>query len=264
MTTTTTQEARGPRAARAQLVRTAEDLDIALPPSDLSLDQSEEWFVVKVGDAWRQIGIHDYDEIYKVPGLYERIIYDLLKCDSPRTIRDLLVAEMNELRARPESFRVLDLGAGNGMVAEQLRDIGVPHIVGVDIIEEALRAARRDRPAVYNDYLVADMTNLSADERQRLVDHRFNTMVCVAALGFGDIPTAAFTNTLEFVEKDGWVAFNIKEDFLTNRDDSGFCELISTLIEEGRLEVLQKVRYRHRLGTDREPIYYVAIVARKR
>jgi len=252
------------RSDRPRIDELAEDLDIALPPSDLSLDQSEEWFVVKVDDEWRQIGIHDYGEIYNVPGLYERIIYDLLKCDSPRTIRDLLVAEINDFGTTAESFRVLDLGAGNGMVAEELRRIGVPHIVGVDIIEEAKAAADRDRPGVYDEYLVADMTKLSDTERQRLTDHQFNCMACVAALGFGDIPPDAFTNTLDFIKRDGWVAFNIKEDFLTNRDDSGFCALISNMIDDGRLELLKKERYRHRLGTDREPIHYVAIIARKR
>jgi len=173
-------------ADRSRINRIADDLAIALPPSDLSLDQSEEWFVVKVGDEWRQIGIHDYDEIYDVQGLYERIIYDLLQCDSPRTIRKLLVAEIEEFGTTSASFRVLDLGAGNGMVAEELRRIGVPHIVGVDIIDEAKSAADRDRPDVYDDYLVADMTNLTADQRERLRDNRFNCMICVAALGFGD------------------------------------------------------------------------------
>lgn len=241
-----------------------DELDIALPPSDLSLDQSEEWFVVKVDDEWRQIGIHDYVEIYNVAGLYERIIYDLLKCDSPRTIRELLVAEIEEFGTTADTFRVLDLGAGNGMVAEELRAIGVPHIVGVDIIEAAKNATDRDRPNVYNDYLVADMTKLDDVQRKQLETHHFNCMVCVAALGFGDIPPDAFTQTLGFVKKDGWVAFNIKEDFLTNRDDSGFCEMITNMIEDGRLEVLKKVRYQHRLGTDREPIHYMAIIARKR
>lgn len=48
----------------------------------------------------------------------------------------------------------LDLGAGNGMVGEALVDRGVESVIGIDIIEEAAAAADRDRPHVYDDYIV--------------------------------------------------------------------------------------------------------------
>ena len=40
-------------------------------------------------------------------------------------------------------LRVLDVGAGNGMVGEELDRMGAKHIVGVDIIPEAAEAAQR-------------------------------------------------------------------------------------------------------------------------
>ncbi len=59
-----------------------------------------------------------------------------------------------------ETLRVLDLGAGNGIMAEELRAVGAEHAVGVDILSEARDAAERDRPGLYADYLVADLTAL--------------------------------------------------------------------------------------------------------
>ena len=52
---------------------------------------------------------------------------------------------------------MLDLGAGNGMVGEALREHGFEEITGVDITPEAGEAAERDRPGVYADYHVCDL-----------------------------------------------------------------------------------------------------------
>lgn len=53
---------------------------------------------------------------------------------------------------------VLDMGAGNGIVAEELVNLGLDDVIGVDIIEEAKQAAFRDRPEVYSDYIFDDST----------------------------------------------------------------------------------------------------------
>ena len=47
------------------------DLRIALPPADLSFTQDEEWCVIRLNGEWREIRLHDYDELFAVPGLYE-------------------------------------------------------------------------------------------------------------------------------------------------------------------------------------------------
>ncbi|MGB2985154.1 MAG: methyltransferase, partial [Phycisphaerae bacterium] len=117
-----------------------DDLRIALPPADLSLTQDEEWCVVRLNGEWREIRLHDYDELFSVPGLYEHLIYDILKCDSPARIRKLLEAELAASGTQAGTLRALDLGAGNGMVGEELADMGVEFIVGADIIEAAAEA----------------------------------------------------------------------------------------------------------------------------
>jgi predicted TPR repeat methyltransferase len=242
----------------------ANDLRIALPPADLSLTQDREWCVVRVNGAWREIRLHDYDELFAVPGLYERLIYDILKCDSPARIRQLLQTELTASGMQPSTLRALDLGAGNGMVGEELADIGVEFIVGVDIIEAAAEATQRDRPSVYAGYHVVDMTRLNPSDQRELAGYGFNCLTCVAALGFGDIPTKAFANTFNLVKPGGWIAFNIKATFLDQDDSAGFAHLIRSITADKTLEVRQTQHYRHRIGTDRRPIQYAAIVGRKR
>jgi predicted TPR repeat methyltransferase len=228
------------------------------------MTQDAEWCVVRVDGEWRQIRFHDYDELYSVPGLYEKLIYDILRCDSPHVVRSLLQAELSDSAAPADELRVLDLGAGNGMVGEELADLGAELIVGVDIIEEAAEATERDRPGLYDDYHVADMTVLNEGQRRELAGYRFNALTCVAALGFGDIPVRAFVAAYNLIGPGGWIAFNIKEDFLSNGDHSGFSRLVRAMLDDGTLELRQRQRYQHRLATDRHPLHYVAMIGIKR
>jgi SAM-dependent methyltransferase len=234
-------------------------------PDGETRGQDHEWCTVTIGDETRRIRFHDYDEIYKIPGLYETLFYDLLECSSPETVRSLLEKELRQDDVEPSELNVLDLGAGNGMVGEQLAEMGAGAIVGVDLIDEAAAATERDRPGVYDDYVVADLTDLSGDQRERLESHEFNSLVTVAALGFGDIPPRAFAEAFNLVEDGGWVAFNIKENFLDDgADATGFSRLIARLLDLGIAERRAEKTYRHRLSTCGKPLTYVALVASKR
>ena len=147
-------------------------LEIALPEPSLAMEQDVEWCVVRVGDKWRRIRFHDYQDVYALPGLYERLFYDILQCDSPATVRRLVEKETRKGGTPAEDLRVLDLGAGNGMVGEEFANIGAKSIVGVDIIAAAAEATERDRPGVYDEYLVTDMANLpegALGPRSRLI-----------------------------------------------------------------------------------------------
>lgn len=219
--------------------------------------------MVELDGVWTEIRFHDYDRLYAVEGLYERLFYDVLQCRSPETVCSLLGVEMQRADADPAALRVLDLGAGNGIVGEELAKLGVEYMVGVDIIPEAEHAARRDRPDIYTDYLVADMTDLNAEQVTQLAGHRFNGMTCVAALGFGDIPPAAFRTAFNLVENNGWMAFTIKADFLTDEDTSGFADFIRHAVHRDALKLLRSERYEHRLATSGKTLQYTGMIGWK-
>jgi SAM-dependent methyltransferase len=237
--------------------------DVALPPPTVSLSQDREWCVVEVGGSWKKVRFHDYDEIYAIPGLYETLFYDVLKCSSPVKIREMLQRCIHEARVAPGDLRVLDLGAGNGMVGEELARLGVRHMVGVDITRAAADAARRDRRDLYNDYLVLDMTDISDPELLRFESFELNCLTCVAALGFGDIPPTAFANAYNLIGRNGWVAFNIKSGFLESSDACGFANLIQRMIDQRWISIRASRQYEHRLATDGEPLTYTAFVGVK-
>ncbi len=226
------------------------------------LSQAEAYFHIIENGGREKILFHDYDRIYSKPGLYEQLFYDRLKCTSPQKVAELLQDSLSSEWLGCTELRVLDLGAGNGMMAERLRNLGVARIVGVDIIPEAREAAYRDRPTAYDDYLVADFINLAEEKRQLLAEWRFDCLASVAALGFGDIPPKAFMTALQLIRTNGWVAFNIKETFLDHSDTSGFSRFIRELIFSEFLDVYQLERYTHRLSMEGVPLKYYAMVGR--
>jgi SAM-dependent methyltransferase len=246
-------------------VDSSADFEVFLPELDgnLLLDQDEEWCEVLVDGRRDRIRFHDYHRIYDIPGMYERLFYDMLECVSPRLVRDLLATTLAEHAMKAENLRVLDVGAGNGMVGEEIRTLGVGTVHGVDILEEAAAATRRDRPEVYDDYLVADLTDLTLEQRDLLVRAELNTMTTVAALGFGDIPPAAFVGAFNLIETPGLLAFTIKDDFLGDDDPSGFSRLIQRMFAEETIVPLAEKHYRHRLSVHGKPLEYIAFVTRK-
>ena len=68
---------------------------------------------------------------------------------------------------------------------------------------------------------------------------------------------------LNVVQSEGWVAFNIKETFLDQSDDSGFSRMIRELIFSEYLDLYHLERYRHRLSMEGNPLYYFAVAAKK-
>lgn len=236
--------------------------DISFPLTEPgALDQDESWFVLREDGQERRLRFHDYAEIYRRPGLYEQLFYERLRCTSPRKARDVLLQVLADNGQEIHGLRVLDLGAGNGMVGELL---DAARVVGVDIAPEAREACARDRPHAYDAYYVADMARLDASTAAQLERWRFDALSCIAALGFGDIPVAAFAQAFDLVGDGGWVVFNIKETFLHEGDCSGFSRLVKSLMHSRTLEVHHLERYRHRLSIDGAPLFYFVLVGRKR
>lgn len=238
---------------------TRQDFTVRFPDLD-SVPQGDEYFFLDKDGKTEKIRFHDYDRIYQIPGLYEELFYDRYKCNSPEVVCSLLGQHLN---GDSENLSVLDVGAGNGMVGELLADMGAETLVGIDIIEEAAKAADRDRPGVYEDYYVTDLTRLPDDIEQNLMERNLNCMTVVAALGFGDIPPVAFARGYNLLSNPAWLAFNIKDEFMCDRDGTGFCTLINRMMDENILEIQAKHRYRHRFCQDGTPLHYYAIVGQK-
>lgn len=181
--------------------------ELKLPRMKERLSQDREWCVIKENGQERKIRLHDYDRIYRIPGAYEEIFYQTLQCCSPSYVVNLLQSVITESGDDITGLRVLDVGAGNGMVGDELAGRGVEQMIGIDLIPEAKEAALRDRPGIYSDYFIADLTDFPGEYESKIRESKLNCMTTVAALGFGDIPPPAFLKALEMLETPhGWLS----------------------------------------------------------
>jgi predicted TPR repeat methyltransferase len=230
-----------------------------------NLSQDQEYCFINdhtTNDIVR-VGFHEYDKIYSIPGLYEHLFYDLLKCASPQKICELLShAVQNDINVM-KNLCVFDLGAGNGIVGEILQKQGVPKLYGMDIIPEAKAAAVRDRPNVYQKYYQADLTQLPPTMREELISKQLNCMVSAGSLGFGDISVKAFKEGLNLLANDAWVIFTIHSDFLSDNDCYGFCSFFHKIINLQIFELQHQETYCHRLSAKGDAIYYTAVLGKK-
>jgi len=240
------------------------DLIISFPKIDTAQQGSGEYFFLEQNGEKEKVTFHEYDKIFSIPGLYEALFYDKLKCNSPSVVCNLLENHLKKENLDSSDLNVLDVGAGNGIVGEELKKIGVNSITGLDILEEAEESVLRDRPGIYENYYVADLTDLSESHDREFNDADFNCMTIVAALGFDDIPPRAFASGYNYISSPGLFAFNIKENFLEKKDSTGFCKLIKKMIDDDVIDIKVKHRYRHRICQDGTPLNYYAVVGEKK
>jgi predicted TPR repeat methyltransferase len=176
----------------------------------------------------------------------------------------LLERQINADEGPNSELRVLDFGAGNGVSGECFVDkFDCKALVGIDIIPEARDAAHRDRPGIYDAYYAMDLAEPSDNDLQALEKWDFNVLLTVAALGYGDIPPQGFINAFNLVEKDGWIAFNIKDRFMSDEDDTGYHNTLKAMMIDS-LQALKIQHYCHRLSMSGDPLHYYAVVGRKK
>lgn len=84
---------------------------------------------------------------------------------------DLAVAQVGWTRSE---VRLLEIAAGNGVSGEALAATGLHPTAGVDVLPEARAAARRDRPGLYDVYVVGDPCALDRAAVNVLRDRRLN------------------------------------------------------------------------------------------
>lgn len=237
---------------------------VQLPQDVDKVSPYNEYFILVQGEQKQEIRIHDYETVYKIPGLYEKVVSEMLKCVSPEVVAELFVDTVIQNQGTLDGLRVLDFGAGIGLVGDALARQGVDAIIGVDIIPAAKEAAARDHPDVYQSYYVQDICQPDPQVRTALKKEAPNCLVCVSALDAGHILPGAFTCAFELLPLGGWVALNFKEDLVEADDELGLTAFIEQIMEEEWLHVRAQRRYRHRILIDGTPLEYRAVVGQKR
>ena len=219
--------------------------------SSLPVTHGGETFVLERDGARRTLRIHDYDDVFAVPGLYEHVVHDLLGCTSPRTLATSLARRVAAAGRAPSQVRCLDVGAGNGMSGAALRSVGLAPVVGLDVSPVAARAAARDRPGLYTDYVVAALGHV--DVAALVTRFGLTALVSAGALTGGHIEPRVLAETWAAFAPGAWLAFTCAEQ---HADDAraGF--------DDGTAFELDG-RFLHRRLTSGAPVWYRVLVGRR-
>jgi len=155
----------------------------------------------------QEFRLHDYERLYSLAGLYERIVHERLECRSPQVIAALLAEAVDAVGWRRAEVKVIDLAAGNGVSGEALREKGLLPVLGTDIVPAARTAALRDRPGVYCNYLTLDLLDVSDQRRQAIRALGARALCCVAPVGHGpQVPPPVLVAGAELLGPDALVA----------------------------------------------------------
>lgn len=206
--------------------------------------------------------LHEYDRVYAVPGLYEEVVQNRLRCASPARLAQELVEAVRVHGGDPAELRALDIGAGNGLVGEELLARGVVEpLIGLDTEAAAEAAVHRDRPGTYREYFVAGLDDV--DVAAMVERDGINALVGAGALGLGHIPPASFERAWSALPRGGWFAVTASETVAAAEDQELSNYIDSLRKGERDTEVVVFERFQHRLRMSGEPIHYYVIVGRR-
>jgi len=225
-----------------------EDVRLVGPPS-------VDGEYVALGDR-EIVHLHDYTRIYAVPGLYEYVVQEQLQCRSPQVAADGFLRAVASTTSSAGSLTVLDVGAGTGLVGGLLRGAGIERMVGVDALPAARAACMRDRPGVYSDYLIGDLAAGDAELLAELRELGPGGLVSAGAFGGTHAPPAALVNALAMLPPAAPVALTIDERWMDASDPDGFGSAVRRLADAGAFEVVERSRFKHRITTTGEPVFY--------
>lgn len=212
--------------------------------------QGDETFVLVRDGERTTMRIHDYDDVYAVPGLYEHVVQDKLGCTSPHTLATALAVRVVAAGQLPSSVRCLDVGAGNGVSGEALRTAGLTPVVGLDVSPVAREAVERDRPGLYDEFVVGGLADV--DPVELVERHGLTALVGAGALTGGHIEPITLAATWDAFAPGSWLAFTCPEQHAdAARRDFG-----------ATVEFETDERFVHRRLTDGTPVHYRVLVGR--
>jgi hypothetical protein len=212
-----------------------------------------------------ELRLHDYERLYALPGVYEEIVQDRLGCRSPAELAGMLARAAEAQGWERGDMRVLDIAAGNGVSGEALAAAGLHPVLGTDIVPSARDAALRDRPGLYDRYLILDLLMLTDDERAEVTALRANALSCVAPVGVhgSELPPEALIAAAGLLAPDALVVY-MHDPHRALPDAMTAERWAAGLGSGGQAQEVERRRYVHRHTVNGEPFEMDGVVWRLR
>ena len=131
---------------------------------------------------------------------------DDLKYKGPIATVDLLSKHLEHLGYKKDS-RILDLGCGSGIVAQELRKRSYTNIDGVDLSVELL--ARAKEKGVYNSLIQGEMASDDC-EKLNVAPDQYDAATCVGVLTHGHVKGKGFDDFVHVLKPGGLACFTVR------------------------------------------------------
>ena len=154
---------------------------------------------------------------------YDKDLAEEFEWNAPRTAVDLLAKHV------PTEAKILDAGAGTGLVGECLARLGYQDLYAMDLSLGMLEEARRKD-------LYKDFYQMTLGEELGFETNSFDSVISVGVFTTGHAPAHAFDELARVTKPDGIVVFSLRVDLY---EEGGFKEYQAGLEEAGRWKLAE-------------------------
>lgn len=134
----------------------------------------------------------------------------------------------------PQTARVLDAGAGTGLIGKLLHEAGYRQLVALDLSEAMLAEARRKN--VYSALQVGTL-----GETLDFATDEFDAVISVGVFTLGHAPASAFDELVRVTKPGGHIVFTLHNDLYQEGDFPAKLAELETAGRWSRVEVSPEV-----------------------
>ena len=154
---------------------------------------------------------------------YDKDLAEEFAWNAPQTATDLFARHV------PAGAKILDAGAGTGLVAECLAKLGYQDLYAIDLSLGMLEEARQKG-------LYKDMRQMTLGEELGYNTDSFDAVISVGVFTTGHAPAHAFDELARITRPGGFVVFSLRVDLY---EEGGFREYQEGLEEAGRWKLAE-------------------------
>jgi len=150
------------------------------------------------------------------------------------------------VRYVPKDARVLDAGAGTGLVGSLLVEQGYSDLIAMDLSPGMLEEAKKTNAyREFHQMVMGEPLDYETDS--------FDAVVSIGVLTVGHAPASSFDELIRITRSDGHIVFSLRPDVYR---DSGFKEKQDTLVAEGKWKLTEKSQEFQLLPKGEPEIYH--------
>jgi SAM-dependent methyltransferase len=129
----------------------------------------------------------------------------------------------------PQNARVLDAGAGTGLVGELLAGRGYKDLVAMDLSKGMLEEAKKKNAyREFHQMVMGETLDYATDS--------FDAVISIGVLTIGHAPASSFDELIRITRPGGYIVFSLRPDVYR---DSGFKEKQGALEAEGKWKLVE-------------------------